>query len=65
MDHPMKTARTHQGLSQAELARRSGLDPSTISKIEKGLRGSLWAYKRIAGVLGIDYRKLLPKDNAA
>lgn len=62
MDHPLTIARRIKGLTQADLARESGMCRSTISKIEKGQRGSISSYKRIALALGSDYRLLLPSE---
>ena len=38
----MRELRTRAGLSQEELARRSGLHPTYISGIERGLRNPTW-----------------------
>jgi transcriptional regulator with XRE-family HTH domain len=36
--HPVRAARALRGFSQAELERRAGLPPTTLSKIESGAR---------------------------
>ena len=52
--------RFKNNLTQAEVAKRLGLDQSDVSKIEKGKRpiGKVLA-KKIAKEFGIDYRRLL------
>lgn len=52
--------RFKHGLTQAEVAKRLGLDQSDVSKIEKGKRsiGKALA-KKIEKEFGIDYRRLL------
>jgi transcriptional regulator with XRE-family HTH domain len=51
----LKEFREGKGLSQAELARRSGVSQSTISRIEAGETGgiSLGNLERLADALGI------------
>ena len=50
----LKVARAISGLSQKELAEKSGLDPSHISLIEKGQRKpSVSALTKLSGALGI------------
>ena len=49
-----KCQRAKKGWSQAELARRTGMHPSTISRIETGqMRPYPSQVKKIASVLGI------------
>lgn len=53
------------GLSQAELARRAHVEPSTINKLELGRRGldQDWM-RRLAPILGVTPAELLPiEDN--
>lgn len=48
--------RSEGGETQASLARRTGIHPTTISKIEKGQRGmSLETFLKLADSLGIDF----------
>ena len=65
MEHSVTRARKRSKITQAELARMTGLSPSVICRIEKGERGTIHTYRLIGRALGIDYRKLLPKDDAA
>jgi transcriptional regulator with XRE-family HTH domain len=58
----LKRERRGAGLTQAELATRSGVAQSTIAQIETGHRkdphpGTL---KKLAGALGVETRDLLP-----
>jgi transcriptional regulator with XRE-family HTH domain len=57
----LRPVRLEKGWTQAELARRSGVDQSTISRIENGLtRGvGLGIVERLAGALGRNPRSLL------
>lgn len=64
MEHPVVLARKARGISQAELARLTKLDPSTVCKIEKGRPGSVATYQLMGQVLGVDYRQLMPADGA-
>ena len=51
----MIQARIDQNISQAELARRTGIDQSNISKIERGAYNpSLSLLKRLADGMGMD-----------
>ncbi|MDP2941849.1 MAG: XRE family transcriptional regulator [Candidatus Omnitrophota bacterium] len=50
----IKGLRTKMKMTQAELAKRAGLDFTTISKVEKGsLTGTLNTHRKIAAALGI------------
>jgi transcriptional regulator with XRE-family HTH domain len=56
------TARTAAGLTQEELAHRSGLDRSTVSQSELGKASpQVETLIRLAGGLGMDPSDLLPK----
>lgn len=51
--HPIAAWRRHRGLSQAALARRAGLSPVWISRIERGAgHGSRETRRRLAEALG-------------
>lgn len=58
--------RERRGLSQAELARRSGVSQATISRIEAGkTRGvDLDTLDRLARALGVSPRSLLASSKA-
>jgi transcriptional regulator with XRE-family HTH domain len=57
--HPVRAARALRGLSQAELERRAGLPPTTLSKIESGTRRLDPAARvRIAMALDVDAEAL-------
>ena len=50
----IKELRTNVKMTQADLAKKSGVDFTTISKIEKGSRpGSISSHRKIANALGI------------
>ena len=57
----LRPVRLDKGWTQEELARRSGVDQSTISRIENGLtRGvGLGIVERLADALGLNPRSLL------
>ncbi len=64
----LKEFRENKRLSQAELARRSGVSQSTISRIEAGETGgiSLANLERLADALGVNAALLIvhePKEN--
>jgi transcriptional regulator with XRE-family HTH domain len=52
--------RTGSGLSQARVARRAGLDPSYLSKIERGnVHPTIRTAERVAAALRVSLEKLL------
>jgi transcriptional regulator with XRE-family HTH domain len=57
----LRPVRLEKGWTQEELARRSGVDKSTISRIENGLtRGvGLGIVERLADALGLNPQSLL------
>jgi transcriptional regulator with XRE-family HTH domain len=58
--------RLRAGWSQAELARRAGLDPSYIRLLERGKRGpSPQTLGTLAEVFGCDITDLMPDEVAA
>jgi gp16 family phage-associated protein len=55
----VRKLRTDRGLTQSALARRVGLDPSQVSRLEKGKGNPRWGTaKRIAIGLGITLAEL-------
>lgn len=55
----VRKLRTEKGLTQSALARRVGLDPSQVSRLEQGKGNPRWATaKRIAVGLGITLAEL-------
>lgn len=51
------------GINQAELSLKTGIDQSTISRIESGLRRPTSEQKRqLAGALGVDSSLLFPEE---
>jgi transcriptional regulator with XRE-family HTH domain len=55
----VRKLRTEKGLTQSALARRVGLDPSQVSRLEKGKGNPRWATaKRIAVGLGVTLAEL-------
>lgn len=55
----LRKIRTEADLKQHELARRTELSPSQISKIENGKGNPRWATaQRIAAALGVDLAEL-------
>lgn len=47
----IKEARIARGLSVAELAKKSGVDPSSIYRIEEGAKPQAATYRKLAKVL--------------
>jgi transcriptional regulator with XRE-family HTH domain len=57
----IRQAREAAGISQRELARRSGILQPMLSRIENGLQQPcLNTLRTIAQALGVNYRDLLP-----
>ncbi|MCF8496033.1 MAG: helix-turn-helix transcriptional regulator [Alphaproteobacteria bacterium] len=53
-EHPLKILRGHRGLTQAQLAEKSGLSRPYLTEIERGKKdGSVRALKALAEVLGV------------
>jgi len=55
--------RASKGWSKAELAKNSGLAPSTITKIEQGSNVSAKAAKKIADALQVEVRDIFTVAN--
>lgn len=58
----LRTVRTQQGLTQAELANRSGVDVKTVRKAEQGKRLDLAPLSRLAEALQIEVGRLILSD---
>lgn len=59
-ENPIRVWRAHRGLTQAQLAERSGVRQDHISKIESGkLTGSVKALRTLAGALDVDLDDLV------
>jgi transcriptional regulator with XRE-family HTH domain len=57
---PLRALRHAKGLSLNEAARRAGMDPAYLSRVERGLQGiSVPTLARLARVLGIEELKTL------
>ena len=58
-ENAVRVWREHRGMTQAELAARSGLSSSYVSQIEAGRRhGSLKVLRRLARALAVDLEDL-------
>jgi transcriptional regulator with XRE-family HTH domain len=56
----VKNARLELGLSQVQLAAKAGVDPGTISRLERGVQGSnLETLRRIVDALDGDMREFV------
>lgn len=57
----VREARIIKRISQRELARRTGVDNNTISKIEKGnrLKPNILILKKLSLELGLDFEKMM------
>jgi transcriptional regulator with XRE-family HTH domain len=61
----LRRIREEAGLSQAQLARESGVDRATINKIEQGKRSpSIATLESLARTLGVDLADFFPKVQA-
>ena len=57
----LRSVRTGKGISQEELARRSGLHRTYVSRVERGERNiSLANIAKLAGALGVRMGDLMP-----
>ena len=65
--YELKRLRTERGLSQAKLAARADLDPSTVNQIERGARApTLETLRKLAAGLDVSLAELLgeaPSDS--
>lgn len=61
----MKEARIKKDISQRELARRTGIDKTEISRIESGKRAStnFFSLKSLANELGLDIKEVMKLSN--
>lgn len=60
---PLKVWREHRQLSQAELARTSGVNRIQIIDIEAGRKtGSVATLRKLAGSLKVDIEDMIPND---
>ncbi|NWF52953.1 MAG: helix-turn-helix domain-containing protein [Nitrospirae bacterium] len=59
----VKEFREMAALSIAELARRSGLVPQTISKMEKGISTSRNSKLKVAKALGKKFEEVFPSND--
>lgn len=58
-ESPVKILRKHRGLTQAELAKKSGISRPYLTEIETGKKdGSLRAMKSLAKTLGVNVSAL-------
>lgn len=61
MTTTLETYRLKEGISQAELARRAGVDQATISRLERtGARPQDTTKVKIAAALGVDPMEIFP-----
>lgn len=61
----IRELRLEQGLSQAKLAARAELDPSTVNQIERGVRDAApLTLRKIAQALGVSFAELLEETDS-
>jgi transcriptional regulator with XRE-family HTH domain len=61
----IRELRIERGLSQAKLAARAGIDPSTVNQIETGKRSpSTNSLNKLARALGVEVADLFPKGQS-
>ena len=66
MDNWLESARVESGMTKTKLANIVGLDMSAIGKYERGeRRPSVETAKKIAHVLGFDWKLFFPDDGEA
>lgn len=59
-EHPIKVLRKHHGLTQVDLAEKSGLSRPYLAEIETGRKeGSLAALKNLATALQVDINLII------
>lgn len=59
----VRACREAAGITQSRLERDAGLRPTTIAELERGEHDlEVYDLYRVAGVLGVDVRGLLPAD---
>jgi transcriptional regulator with XRE-family HTH domain len=62
----LKTLRSHYGLSQRELAKKSGVSNATVSLIEHGRTDpSMGLLKRILDAMGVSFAEFFATENRA
>jgi len=65
--YELKRLRTERGLSQAKLAARADVDPSTVNQIERGAReANVPTLRKLAAALDVSLAELLgeaPSDS--
>jgi DNA-binding XRE family transcriptional regulator len=62
-ENPVKIYREYRGLTQQQLANKSGVNRVYITQIENGKKpGSVNAYKALSKTLNIDMEILIPND---
>jgi len=62
----LRQIREHQGFTQAELARRMGIDPSILRHVEAGRREPYPKFMKMASaILGVQERVLFGGEDAA
>ena len=59
----IKLARVTQGLTQADIWKKTDIPQWKVSLIERGLQPSKDEAERLATVLGCDVKKLFPTSN--
>lgn len=65
MQFTIKQARTHAGMTQAELAEKLGIDRSTYIKIEKDVsRATVGQVNQISEITGIPIAYIFLTDNS-
>lgn len=65
MQFTLKQARTHAGLTQAEIAKKLGIDRSTYIKIEKDVsRATVGQINLIAHITGIPMADIFLSENS-
>ena len=58
----LKALREERVLSQRELARMANLAQGTVWRIEKGFSRSTQTIRKLAGVLGVEPKELVKKE---
>jgi transcriptional regulator with XRE-family HTH domain len=59
----VRARREAAGITQSQLERDAGLQPASIAGLERGEQDvEMYDLHRVAGVLGVDLRELLPAD---
>jgi len=63
MQNSMRRLRIKKGITQADIAIGTGIHPSTLCRLERGvIRGNRSQWRKIARVLGVKLTEVFPSE---